>query len=96
MDAPTCDVEPKIDGLSMEATYINGSFNSASTRGDGCIGEDVTPNTKYISGVPQQIKLPAGTAAYSKLIVRFEVIMEKADFLALNKALTADGKPCYA
>lgn len=90
---PVCDVEPKIDGLSMEATYINGSFNSVSTRGDGRIGEDVTPNAKYISGVPQQIKLPTGTAAYSKLIVRFEVVMEKADFLALNETLTADGKP---
>lgn len=89
---PLCDVEPKIDGLSMEVTYINGFFSSASTRGDGYTGEDVTPNAKFITGIPTQIKLPAGTADGNKLIVRFEVVMEKADFLALNESLVAEGK----
>ncbi|SVC41439.1 uncharacterized protein METZ01_LOCUS294293, partial [marine metagenome] len=36
--------EPKIDGLSLNLLYINSKLYSASTRGDGVIGEDVTKN----------------------------------------------------
>lgn len=48
-------VEPKIDGLSLAIRYKRGSLQSAGTRGDGYVGEDVTENVKHVIGIPHQI-----------------------------------------
>ena len=48
--------EPKIDGLSLNLTYLNGKLNSAATRGDGSIGEDVTNNILNIKNIPNELK----------------------------------------
>ncbi|WP_412049643.1 NAD-dependent DNA ligase LigA [Hoeflea sp. Naph1] len=83
--------EPKIDGLSMSIRYEDGKLVTAATRGDGTTGENVTANVRTISEIPNA--LPAG--APSVVEVRGEVYMAKADFLALNERMAAEGKPTY-
>ena len=93
-DAPLDLVaEAKIDGLSANLRYEDGSFVQGATRGDGTVGEDVTANLRTIHDIPQRLE---GAALPSRLEVRGEVYMERADFMALNAAREAAGEPLFA
>ena len=84
--------EPKMDGLSFSALYINGIFARGATRGDGKIGEDITENLKVIKGFPLYIEKDVP----ERFEVRGEVFMSKADFLALNAKNEAEHKKTFA
>ncbi len=73
--------EPKMDGLAINMTYVQGKLVSAATRGDGLVGEDVTANIKTISSVPLKL---IGDNIPSFIEVRGEVYMSKQSFQALN------------
>ncbi len=73
--------ELKIDGLSMNLIYENGSLVKGLTRGDGRVGEDVTANVKTIHTIPLYIE-----NAPPYLEVRGEVYMPRKSFIALNEA----------
>lgn len=84
--------EPKMDGLSFSALYVNGIFTRGATRGDGKIGEDITENLKAIRGFP----LFLNKEAPEVFEVRGEVFMSKADFLALNQKNEEEHKKTFA
>lgn len=73
-------VEEKIDGLSMTLRYQDGRLILAETRGDGRVGEDVTPNALVIGDVKKQIPIPG------YLELRGEVYMSHKDFEEYNRS----------
>lgn len=83
-------VEPKIDGLSVELTYENGSFVLGATRGDGVVGEDVTANLYEIKSIPHKLPEPLS------LTVRGEVYMPRDMFAKLNAAKEEAGEKLWA
>ncbi|HEV7283770.1 MAG TPA: NAD-dependent DNA ligase LigA, partial [Kaistia sp.] len=54
-DAVEFVAEPKIDGLSLSLRYEEGELVSASTRGDGYVGENVLPNVRQIEDIPKKL-----------------------------------------
>ncbi len=84
--------EDKIDGLSCSLRYENGKLVRAATRGDGQVGEDVTPNVATIADIPQVLQGEVPEV----FEIRGEVYMAKADFVALNAAQEARGDKVFA
>jgi DNA ligase (NAD+) len=82
-------LEPKIDGLAINLTYERGVFARGATRGDGVVGEDVTPNLRTIRAIPLQM---IGEGAPALIEVRGEVYMPLSGFRKLNERLVAEGK----
>lgn len=83
--------ERKIDGVSLALVYENGKLLRAVTRGDGTLGDDITPNARTIRDIPQELPhAPSGLFE-----VRGEVYMNKADFLTLNAKFEAEGKKTF-
>ena len=94
-DTPGYVVEPKLDGLSVELVYENGVLIRAATRGDGRVGEDVTPNVRTIGSVPLKLKTDK-RGAPSLVSLRGEAIMLIEEFERLNARLTQLDKPVFA
>jgi DNA ligase (NAD+) len=84
--------EPKIDGLSINLIYEDGVFVRGATRGDGRLGEDVTPNVRTIKAVSMRMQLADGETPPPLLEVRGEVYLPLSGFNDLNERLVAEGK----
>lgn len=76
---PTFSLEYKFDGLTVVVEYENGVFKSATTRGNGEIGEDVTEQAKTIKSIPLTIPFKG------RLIVQGEGMMTMKTFKKYNK-----------
>jgi len=85
--------ELKIDGLAINLRYVNGVLQSAATRGDGVVGEDVTENIAYVKSIPTRL---AGTGHPSLVEVRGEVYFEVKTFERLNAQQVEDGERIFA
>ena len=68
----------KCDGLTVVATYDNGSLTSAVTRGNGEEGSVITHNAKFFLGLPQEIPYKG------HLVVRGEAMITFAEFERIN------------
>ena len=76
--------EPKIDGLSLNLYYLNNKLISASTRGDGSIGENVTKNITKIKEIPTSL---IGNQNPKEIEIRGEIFLNKKDFIELNNSI---------
>ena len=72
-------LEYKYDGLKIVLEYVNGHYKSATTRGNGTIGEDVTKQVRTIKSVPLTIPFKG------KLLVAGECMMTNSAFEEFNK-----------
>ncbi len=90
--------ELKIDGTSISLTYRDRLLVRAATRGDGRVGENVTPNMRAIKSVPLHLReqAPWPVAANVDVEIRGEVYMPKAAFVRLNAEQEEAGQPVFA
>ncbi len=82
--------EPKLDGLAVELVYQDGMLTTGSTRGDGSVGEGITPNLRTIRNIPLRLS-PSVAKSYPLLEVRGEVIMRRSAWEKLNQRLEEQG-----
>ena len=85
IDNPTYNCELKIDGLSVSCIYEKGVLKTASTRGNGTIGEIITENAKTINSIPLKIKDPLD------IEVRGEIFMPKKSLQKVNQERKEQG-----
>ena len=84
--------EPKIDGLAVALTYVDGLLVTGATRGDGYRGENITQNLKTIRSIP----LSVSKEAPPRFEVRGEVYLPRAGFKRLNEERAKEELPLFA
>ncbi|MZD08788.1 NAD-dependent DNA ligase LigA [Streptomyces sp. SID5785] len=96
-DAGTTDYhllcELKIDGLAVNLTYEDGRLTRAATRGDGRVGEDITPNVRTIAEIPDRLR---GERIPALVEIRGEVFFPMEEFEGLNARLVEAGDKPFA
>jgi DNA ligase (NAD+) len=85
--------EVKIDGSAVSLTYEQGRLTVGATRGNGTIGEDVTPNLRTINDIPLLLK---GTDHPVLMEIRGEVYFPFASFTRTNKEREKEGETLFA
>ena len=77
----------KLDGLTVVLTYEEGKLAKAVTRGNGDVGEVITPNARAFRNVPRTIPHRGHTVVRGEAVIRYE------DFEKINAAIDdADAK----
>ncbi len=71
----------KLDGLTIVLTYREGRLFKAVTRGNGEIGEVITPNAKTFVNLPHVIPYKG------ELILRGEAVISYSDFDKINESI---------
>ncbi|MGW3911157.1 NAD-dependent DNA ligase LigA [Streptomyces sp. NPDC005070] len=85
--------ELKVDGLAVNLTYERGRLTRAATRGDGRTGEDITPNVRTITEIPDRL---TGDHVPDLVEIRGEVYFPMEKFEELNARLVAAGDKPFA
>jgi DNA ligase (NAD+) len=92
VDVVEYSCELKFDGLAVTLDYDDGLFVQGATRGDGAVGEDVTPNLRTIRAIPLRLD---GRKQAKRLDVRGEVLMLRRDFEAINRRALERGEKTF-
>ncbi len=89
----------KMDGLACSLIYEDGILETAVTRGNSFVGEDITSNARTIKSVPLKLNCYKKDAEFllsGRTEIRGEIVMLKKDFEALNKLQRQNGEVEYA
>ena len=92
--SPRYSAEPKLDGLAVELVYEQGVFVQGSTRGNGLVGENITPQLKTVKSIPLHLRESDGLP--DQLVVRGEVFLPRRGFAELNRRREEQGEPLFA
>jgi DNA ligase (NAD+) len=85
--------ELKIDGAAVSLTYADGVLVTGATRGNGSIGEDVTPNIRTVRDVPLRLR---GRSLPRRVEVRGEIYYPFDRFEKMNEALVQRGERVFS
>ncbi len=90
--------ELKLDGMSLALRFAEGKLALGITRGDGTVGEDVTPNVRTVRSVP--LAIPGKTLDKAGIPrdfeVRGELLMPLTSFQRMNEEREEQGLPTFA
>ena len=81
---PCLIASAKVDGISCRLHYEDGKLVSASTRGNGEFGEDITDKIKYVKCVPKVLGTGKFGDEYKSIDIRGELVILKADFATMT------------
>jgi len=87
--------EPKMDGLAVELVYEQGVLITGATRGDGLVGENITPQLKTVQSIPLKLQGDEDSIP-EQLVVRGEVFLGREGFAELNRQRAEAGEPLFA
>lgn len=76
----------KLDGLTIVLTYNEGKLIKAVTRGNGEIGEVITPNARVFKNIPLEI------AFKGELVLRGEAVISYSDFERINASIDSEAE----
>lgn len=85
--------ELKIDGAAVSLTYDHGVLVRGATRGNGMIGEDVTPNIRTVRDVPLRLR---GDGVPPKVEIRGEIYYPFDRFEKMNEELVQKGERVFS
>ncbi len=71
----------KLDGLTVVLTYEDGQLVKAVTRGNGEVGEVITPNARTFENIPLKIGFKGN------LVLRGEAVIRYSDFEKINEEI---------
>ena len=77
-----CLLSWKLDGLTIVLTYRDGELYKAVTRGNGYVGEVITPNARTFKNLPARIPFKG------ELVIRGEAIIGYSDFERINESIS--------
>ena len=81
---PCLIASAKVDGISCRLHYEDGKLVSASTRGNGEFGEDITDKIKFVKCVPQVLGTGKFGDEYKCIDIRGELVILKNDFATMT------------
>lgn len=87
--------ELKIDGAAVSLLYEDGVLVRGATRGNGRLGEGITPNLQTINDIPLKLR-ESDVPIPPRMEIRGEIYMTLSGFGALNERRAAEGEATFA